>query len=76
MYNLCFSEFLSTCSDFELKIKSKLDESSRDLGLTIRGITLTSNFCPIAPVVYNFILYVQHPGGEDYDNFNTHGVSE
>ena len=74
MYNLFFRGFNSICSDLESKIKSKLDGSAQDLGLVIRGVTITSNFCPTAPIVYNFILYVQHPGGEDYDNFNTHGA--
>ena len=63
---------MPSCTALVAHVKSKLDYAAEDLGLVIRGITLTSNFCPTAPVVYSFILYVQHPGGEEFDNFNTH----
>ena len=67
-----FSAFLPLCYAVEQQIQSKLDPSVADLGIKIRGFTLTSNFCPISPSVYSFNLYVQHPGGEEFDNFNTH----
>ena len=52
--------------------KSALGCSARDLGVVIRGLTLTSNFCPTAPVVHSFILYAQHPSDDGHDDYNTH----
>ena len=45
----------------ESAIKPLLGYSAVDLGLEIRGVTVTSNFCPINPVVHSLLLYVQHP---------------
>ena len=67
-----FSEFKSACDSLLDSVREKLGYIAQDMGLMIRGATLTSNFCPTFPVVHNFILYVQTPGDEDYDNFNTH----
>ena len=48
-------------------MKNLLGYSAVDLGLEIRGVSLTSNFCPIFPRVHSFLLYVQHPGDENRD---------
>ena len=45
------------------------------LGLVIRGLCVTSNFCPTEPVVHSLLIYVQHETDEIddlFDNFNTH----
>ena len=67
-----FSEFQPACETLLGAVQERLGYIAQDVGLMIRGATLTSNFCPTFPVVHNFILYVQTPGDEDFDNFNTH----
>ena len=59
-----FSEFLPYCRELESKVKPLLGYSAQDLGLVLRGFTF-----------YSFILYVQNPSDEDYDNHNTHDSS-
>ena len=71
---IIFSEFIPRCLDLTQFIQSKLGQSAGDLGIEIRGATVTSNFCPTCPVVHSFILYIQNPAGDEFDNFNTHDL--
>ena len=67
-----FSEFIPRCLELTQLVQSKLGQTAKDIGIAIRGATVTSNFCPTCPVVHSFILYVQNSTGDDFDNFNTH----
>ena len=60
-----FSDFVGDCLQLEESVKGLLGYSAWDLGIEIRGISLTSNFCPIFPKVHSFQLYVQHPCDQD-----------
>ena len=52
---------MSECELLESGIKPLLGYSAVDLGLEIRGVTITSNFCPTEPVIHSLLIYVQHP---------------
>ena len=72
IFHINFSEFIPRCRDLTRLIRSGLGQSAQDLGVIIRGVTVTSNFCPTCPVVHSFVIYVQNPVDDEYDNFNTH----
>ena len=63
---------MDACYKLAGLIEVALPCPSRDLGVVIRGLTLTSNFCPISPVVHSFILYAQNPSDDGHDDYNTH----
>ena len=56
-----FSDFMPSCVALEESVKTVLGYSATDLGINVRGLTLTSNFCPIEPTVHSVTIYVQHP---------------
>ena len=53
---------IGACVKLEEAVKNILGYSAWDLGIEIRGLTLTSNFCPTEPRVHSCLIYVQHPG--------------
>ena len=61
------SDFIADCVQLEDSIKSILGYSAWDLGLELRGISITSNFCPTFPKVHSILFYVQHPGDNGRD---------
>ena len=66
------SDFEAACEKLSSDIKPLLGYSAIDLGLEIRGLNITSNFCPLNPHVYSLDIYVQHPLDEDSEDIHTY----
>ena len=71
-YWLNFSDFQAACDQLASEITPLLGYSAIDLGLELRGLNITSNFCPLKPHVYSLDIYVQHPLDENAELLHNH----
>ena len=67
-----FSDFQPECESLASAITPLLGYSAIDLGLELRGLNITSNFCPLNPHVYSLDIYVQHPLDENAELIHNH----
>ena len=71
-----FSDFQADCDRLASAITPLLGYSALDLGLELRGLNITSNFCPLNPHVFSIDIYVQHPLDENAELIHNHRAQD